>query len=130
MKEQIEKQAIEEMAKVIKSSLDGLGVGNFNFTGNEISTMFAKALYHADYRKQVWISVEERCPDDSDKLVLVCVSGTVGKHRNINLKAAYELATYNQEEGWILENYPEDMDVTVHAWLPLPEPPKMREGAE
>lgn len=47
-----EKQQIEEMAKVIKSSLDGLGSGNFNFTGDEISTMFAKALYNADYRKQ------------------------------------------------------------------------------
>lgn len=42
---------IEEMAKVIKSSLDGLGSGNFNFTGDEISTMFAKALYNAGYRK-------------------------------------------------------------------------------
>lgn len=42
---------IEEMAKVIKSSLDGLGCGNFNFTGDEISTMFAKALYNAGYRK-------------------------------------------------------------------------------
>lgn len=52
MKEKIEKQAIEEMAKVIKSSLDGLGIGNFNFTGDEISTMFAKALYNAGYRKQ------------------------------------------------------------------------------
>jgi membrane protease subunit (stomatin/prohibitin family) len=47
-----DKQAIEEMAKVIKSSLDGLGCGNFNFTGDEISIMFAKALYNADYRKQ------------------------------------------------------------------------------
>ncbi len=47
-----DKQAIEEMAKVVKSSLDGLGCGNFNFTGDEISTMFAKALYNAGYRKQ------------------------------------------------------------------------------
>ena len=52
MKEQIEKQAIEEMARVIKSSLDGLGVGNFNFTGDEISKMFGRALYNAGCRKQ------------------------------------------------------------------------------
>ena len=39
---------IEEMAKVIKSSLDGLGNGNFNFTGIEFSTMLAKALCAAD----------------------------------------------------------------------------------
>ena len=43
-----EKQIIEEMAKVIKSSLEGLGGGNFHFTGDEISTMFAKALYNAE----------------------------------------------------------------------------------
>ena len=43
---------IEEMAKVIKSSLDNLGSGNHHFTGEEISTMFAEALYHAGYRKQ------------------------------------------------------------------------------
>lgn len=42
---------IEEMAKVIKLSLDGLGAGNFNFTGDEISTMFAEVLYNAGYRK-------------------------------------------------------------------------------
>ena len=58
MKEkQIDKQAVEEMAKDIKSSLDGLGCGNFYFTGDEISIMFAKALYNAGYRKQsegVW----------------------------------------------------------------------------
>lgn len=42
---------IEEMAKVIKSSLDGLGAGDFNFTGDEISAMFAEILYNAGYRK-------------------------------------------------------------------------------
>lgn len=61
MKDQIEKQAIEEMAKVIKSSLDGLGIGNFNFTGDEISTMFAKALYNAGYRKQSENVIELPC---------------------------------------------------------------------
>ena len=55
-----EKQIIEEMAKVIKSSLDGLGSGNFHFTGDEISTMFATALYRADFRKQ---SEVIRCKD-------------------------------------------------------------------
>jgi hypothetical protein len=49
---------IEEMAKVIKSSLDGLGSGNFNFTGEEISAMFAKALYNADYRKSTDVARE------------------------------------------------------------------------
>ena len=46
------KDQIKEMAKVIKSSLEGLGSGNFNFTGDEFSIMLAKAIYAADYRKQ------------------------------------------------------------------------------
>jgi hypothetical protein len=54
-----EKQ-IEEMAKVIKSSLDGLGSGSFNFTGDEISTMFAKHLYNATFRKQSEVIKEYR----------------------------------------------------------------------
>lgn len=45
------KEQIEEMANIMKMSLDGLGSGTFNFTGFEISTMFAKALYNASYRK-------------------------------------------------------------------------------
>ena len=49
---------IEEMAKVIKSSMDNLGCGNFNFTGDEISTMFAKALYNAGYRKESEVARE------------------------------------------------------------------------
>lgn len=49
---QIDKKAIEEMANVIKLSLDSLGCGNFNFTGEEISTMFAEALYNVGCHKQ------------------------------------------------------------------------------
>ena len=61
MKEQIEKQAIKEIAKVIKSSLDGLGSGNFNFTGDEISIMFAKALHEQGYRKQSEVRKTKGC---------------------------------------------------------------------
>ena len=53
-----ELEQIEEMAKVIKSSMENLGCGNFNFTGDEISTMFAKALYNAGYRKQSEVASE------------------------------------------------------------------------
>ena len=49
---------IEEMAKVIKSSLDGLGSGNFTFSGDGISTMFAEALYNAGYRKSSEVARE------------------------------------------------------------------------
>lgn len=68
-----EKQ-IEGMAKVIKSSLDGLGCGNFNFTGDEISIMFAEHLYNENYRKQSkWISVEERLPERAEDYICRCI---------------------------------------------------------
>ena len=64
-----EKQ-IEEMARVIKSSLEGLGSGNFNFTGDEFSIMLAKAIYAAGYRKQSgWISVGERLPQQRERVL-------------------------------------------------------------
>lgn len=68
---------IEEMAKVIKSSLDGLGSGNFNFTGEEISTMFAKTLYNAGYRKASDVAREifkeiEKLMNKLDKRHIAC----------------------------------------------------------
>ena len=109
MKEQIEKQAIEEMAKVIKSSLDGLGIGNFNFTGDEISTMFAKALYNAGYRKQEWISVEERLPKDSERVLVYGEKGICFATR--------------YKRDWMT---PMRYNGEITHWMPLPEPPKMK----
>jgi hypothetical protein len=56
-----EEKQVEEMAKVIKSSLEGLGSGNFNFTGDEFSIMLAKAIYAAGYRKQSKNVIELPC---------------------------------------------------------------------
>ncbi|MBQ9760121.1 MAG: hypothetical protein IJW16_02100 [Clostridia bacterium] len=55
------KEQIEEMAKAIKSTLDGLGFGDFHFTGDEFSAMFAEALYNASYRKQSENVIELPC---------------------------------------------------------------------
>ena len=43
---------------------------------------------------------------------------------NIWFDNAFELATYVNGEGWILENYPEWQNPKVIAWQPLPEPYK------
>lgn len=71
-----------------------------------------------------WIPVEERLPENHYKLVLVQVSGS--PNENISLSDAFELATYNPDDGWILENYPEWEDANPVAWRPLPEPYKMK----
>lgn len=70
-------------------------------------------------RYQGWIPVEEQLPEDCEEIVLAQVSGKVTE--NIWFDNAFELATYVNGEGWILENYPEWKNPKVIAWQPLPE---------
>ena len=69
-----------------------------------------------------WIPVEERLPEDCEEIVLVQVSGKMAE--NIWFDNAFELATYVNGEGWILENHREWENPKVIAWQPLPEPYK------
>ena len=67
-----------------------------------------------------WIPCSERLPEYSDDLVLVQVSGK--PHMNITLLDALCLANYSEDEGWMLELYPEWKTPDVIAWMPLPAP--------
>lgn len=89
--------AVEDILKIIRSNMD-------------------------DKDNDGWISVEERLPEDCEEIVLVQVSGKMAE--NIWFDNAFELATYVNGEGWILENYPECENPKVIAWQPLPEPYK------
>ena len=77
----------------------------------------AEALYNAGYRKQEWISVDERLPDkegtyltytDKDRMLFdsFCIYPSIGT------------------KFWIGGNG------KVTHWMPLPEAPKMKGGAE
>lgn len=77
---------------------------------------------HMDDDADDWIPVEERLPEDCEEIVLVQVSGKMTE--NIWFDNAFELATYVNGEGWILDNYPEWENPKVIAWQPLPEPYK------
>ena len=48
-----------------------------------------------------WILTEEELPADPDEVVLVQISGSPKK--NIFLINAQEIATYSEEEGWMIE---------------------------
>lgn len=69
-----------------------------------------------------WIPVSEELPKNPDELVLVMVSGKPA--RNTTLEKAHEIASYNPDDGWILEMYPEWEYAQPIAWMPLPEPYK------
>jgi hypothetical protein len=108
-----EKQ-IEEMARVVDEIFKSeLGV-NFN---DDILAKIAERLYDADCRKQSeWISVEERLPKELTHVIICDEDGTVGE-------------AFCYKEGrfeWIDS---EEIAFVTH-WMPLPEAPKMKGGAE
>ena len=77
----------------------------------------AENLVKKGWRKQEWISVEERLPE-SRKFVIVCDEyGNVG-----------EAYFYKQDRKfeWVDD---EEIAFATH-WMPLPEAPKMKGGAK
>ena len=78
--------------------------------------------------KYQWIPCSERLPEYSDDLVLAQVSGK--PHMNITLLDALCLANYSEDEGWMLELYPEWKTPDIIAWMPLPGPYRPEGGDE
>ena len=68
-----------------------------------------------------WIPVTERLPEEDCCEYLVVVNGI---YRFVSYERAVEIAVYDEEEGWVLEAYPNWQDPIVTHWMPLPEPPK------
>lgn len=68
-----------------------------------------------------WISVEERLPKEYEP-VLCIVSGK--PRSNITLDEAYQLGSWNKEDGWIIDEWLDWEDAAVSWWMPLPESPK------
>lgn len=106
------KEHIEEMAKEMCEVCYSKPFCKVISAHCPIAIRDAERLYNAGYRKQEWISVEDRLPDTDE--VLVYYRKGVGH-------------AAPKKQG--LDNM--DWDVffnitgTTH-WMPLPEPPKMK----
>lgn len=72
----------------------------------------SEMLYEAGYRKQAWISVEERLPEREGKYLAYTIRGTIEMARCYS----YYVNDKPQFDYWITH------------WMPLPEPPKGGEG--
>ncbi|MBQ6906205.1 MAG: DUF551 domain-containing protein [Clostridia bacterium] len=113
----------------------------------------AEQLYNEGYRKQEWISVEEKLPDDEQKVIVSAIEKTFGKRWTIMAAhiGYHKITTeeygwrdfegdteYDEENDcfWIPEcwyetnsvdgndNWIIDDDFIVTHWMPLPEAPK------
>lgn len=67
-----------------------------------------------------WVSVEERLPPEHE-LVLCIVNGK--PKPNITLEEAYQLGSWDKDDGWIIDEYLDWEDADVSWWMPLLEPP-------
>jgi hypothetical protein len=107
---------IEEMAKAVcVNCMDEVcASGRCAFQWDcPLSMETIKKLYNAGYRKQSeWISVEDRLPE-MDNLCLLSMENRITKYRWVVI-------------GYYHTNY----DEYVTHWMPLPEAPKMKGGAE
>ena len=103
-----EKQIIE--IKECIDSVYGADCAYFDVDGFAISNK----IYDAGYRKQEWISVDERLPETNEE---VLVYSSVGK---------IYTACYIRVDG--IEFWFENIDGfrEITHWMPLPEAPKMK----
>ena len=107
-----ETKAIEEMAKVIEITEQ---IARDAHCGYPSPRMFAKDLYWKGYRKQEWIGVDERLPEE-DVRVLVWLKDDVQRYTHIDTDRRLH-------EIWVR------WGGSVTHWMPLPEPPMMKGGA-
>lgn len=112
-----EKQ-IEEMAHIVSNSImvwahELPPISNPHFV--------ATAIYTAGYRRQEWISVEERLPEDGGEALIY--------GDKVGIYTAY----YDLDYGFYGFGDPDECSCIdnsdVTHWMPLPEPPK-KGGAE
>ena len=94
----------------------------------------ANALYNAGYRKRSeWISVDERLPEDvygkSRKQITVLVCTESGKVSTASRQRKFKFISQKCE--WVeLDTFEWSNRKRVAFWMPLPEAPKMKGGAE
>jgi hypothetical protein len=76
---------------------------------------YADAIYNAGYRKQEWISVEERLPKKSGSYFVRVQNGLLVAIHYSAKHEAFNASDFSDRC---------DFAIPVTHWMPLPEPPK------
>lgn len=133
MKETELKQ-IEEMASLIMTNCAYKWCEDCKYIEKPhcIEKRSAEKIYNAGYRKQEWISVDERLPDVGDTYLVVVKL----KYKwETEWKYYVDAADFVFENGYIdswntLNDWNEGQECHITHWMSLPQPPKMKGGAE
>jgi hypothetical protein len=122
------REKIDEMAWLIDEAYDNAETTGSELHGYEVATH----IYNAGYRKQEWISVDERLPEND--------YGKHWKERRYYLVMTepcglMRVARFGYKDfPWWIDSH--DTVLTsanynkVTHWMPIPEAPKMKGGAE
>lgn len=100
-----ESEQIEEMANEIMTVV----MRNRNMLG------VAETLYNIGYRRQEWISVDERLPEVDTNVLVITTSGSF-KVARCNIYHNKMLVLWATNDGW--------GETAITHWMPLPEAPK------
>ena len=87
--------------------------------------VLAEALYNAGYRKQEWISVDERLPTEQKEVL--AYYGFDNGDGDLGMMFTGVLTYFACDKKPHFQH--EDLRLRVTYWMPLPEPPKMKGGA-
>jgi hypothetical protein len=113
---------IEEMARELNTATFGVNVHTLaDHLKPETINKVAEYLYNAGYRKQGWISVDERLPKVDTDVLVITANGSFKVGRcNIYHNGTLVLWMTNDGLG----------EKAITHWMPLPEAPKMKGGGE
>ena len=121
MKEQNEKQAIEEMMQHMEDACNLATLCDF-----DCNRCKSNKLYSEGYRKQSeWISVDERLPDNYRAVLVACDGLTIGGYAQIAI-GSYGGGFWSIADADGTMYLTKYMRCVVTHWMPLPEPPKMK----
>jgi hypothetical protein len=119
------KEQIKEIAKVLCEKYDTEHCKVCDHHGRCMVRLEAEWIYEAGYRKQsAWISVDDRMPTECEN-VLCFEKGKVyvAFLENAEYSAVWwDWVDYDRDDTWT--------ERTPTHWMPLPQPPKMKGGAE
>ena len=118
---------IEEMAKIACVGSREGDCENCKSVGICSSYTISEKLYNAGYRKQEWISVEERLPKEDG--CYITYTNANGKSNGVIAQSLVTKTIRGQTvRRWEWQTRISPWKVTH--WMPLPEAPKMKGGAE